>query len=338
MAEKLDPNTANNLIEQVAAKALGEAPQDAPPPVEAKIEATVTEQAVEAGSPETEGDLQAKSAILYEIEMSDGTKRNMSPQQIASTAERYADLNYKNAQNKNLNKVVEYAIKNGVVGSADEAALKIAQMIKAGQSNPTMGEENSKQNQNVAQKEERKSADALSEWEEQNAVSLPPGFRDMISMNQSTQQQIGQIAKLLQTFMSQTANMSKVATNEADEATMRQAQTAAQMAEMNLNRMGTEKGIADADAEEFINFAYENGYTDADFIDAELVNRLGDQFIALKRMPEYEGMKKRIAARTAWTGNMGPTPAGEGGVAPEDNPEDATLNRLAERAPGRRMG
>ena len=137
--------------------------------------------------------------------------------------------------------------------------------------------------------------------------------------------------------MSQTQNLNNQATDSVNRAADQRNQNQNQIAELNLNRMGEKHGLTGEDGEEFINFAYENGYTDADFIDAELVMRLGDQFTAVRNMPEFDRMRDRIKKRTAWTGNLGPTPAGEGVAPPQESPEEATLQRLAGRAPTRQV-
>ena len=171
MADELPQEAQSNLIDALASKQMGVEPQQAQAPAEpAEAPETAEEKAVDEGSPQTEGDKMDMEAILYEIDFGDGDMRKLNPNQIRETFKRYRDLNFQNQQNANLNKVVEAAIKNGFAKNPDDAARQILNMMKAAQSNPQMGDEDGKTNVQASAEMTR---DALSQWEEDNAVALP---------------------------------------------------------------------------------------------------------------------------------------------------------------------
>ena len=110
--QKQDPQMAADAISRIASNQLGvptqqaQTQQPAPPATQQqapKPKDTATEQAASKGSPDTEGDKMVAEAVVYEIDFGetdkDGNKkkRELTPNQIKSTFERYSALNHKNA-------------------------------------------------------------------------------------------------------------------------------------------------------------------------------------------------------------------------------------------------
>lgn len=332
MAEELPQEAQANLIDALASKQMGVEPQQQAPAQEAPEKETAEEKAVQEGSPETEGDKMDMEAILYEIDFGDGDMRKLNPNQIRETFKRYRDLNYANAQNANLNKVVEAAIKNGFAKSPDDAARQILNMMKAAQSNPQMGDTDGKTNVQQSVEQVR---DALSQWEEDNAVSLPPGFREsqqqmsqMAANMQQLQQMLGQVLQQGQQAAQQGAQQAVEAQNMKGEA-------ARQMIANNLDKSAQQTGLTDDQAEDFRIFAYERGYTEDDFIDPGLTMRVMTDFKNAMQSPEMERLRDISKRRQAFTGTVSMTPqSGDmGATVAEDG--DPTLGRLANRAMSR---
>ena len=101
----IDPRQQDQ-VSRIAAQQLGAAPEPAPPPTPKDAPTTPQEQAAEVASPQTEGDRQAEEAVMYKIKFGE-EERNLSPQQIAGTYDRYRDLNHKQALMKPVNSLVE---------------------------------------------------------------------------------------------------------------------------------------------------------------------------------------------------------------------------------------
>lgn len=335
MADELPQEAQANLIDSLASKQMGVDPQQAQAPAPAapaEAPETAEEKAVDEGSPQTEGDKMDMDAILYEIDFGDGDMRKLNPNQIRETFKRYRDLNFANSQNANLNKVVEAAIKNGFAKNPDDAARQILNMMKAAQSNPQMGDEDGKTNVQASAEMTR---DALSQWEEDNAVALPPGFREsqqqMATMANNMQQLQGMLAKVLQ----QGEAAADGAAKQAIEAQDLKGKAASQMIANNLDKGAAQVGLSDDMAEDFRVFANERGYTEDDFIDAGLTLRVMTDFKNSMDSEEMASLRDIHKRRQAFTGTISQTPqAGDAMAAPE--PEgDPTLNRLTNLATGR---
>ena len=93
-----NPQMDAEQIARISARQMGEAPAPqaaaptAPPPPK-DAPPTDMEKAVEVASPDTEGDKQQQEAVMYNVNIG-GKDRNLSPQQISSTFDRYRCLLY----------------------------------------------------------------------------------------------------------------------------------------------------------------------------------------------------------------------------------------------------
>ena len=112
MATPQSPEQMAAAVDSLASKRMGVEQQVAPAPQGAPAQKpeqkeTSADQVAEKGSPETEGDKVGADAIIYDIDFGDGQNRQLTPQQIKSTFERYSAMNYKNAQYKPVMDLVE---------------------------------------------------------------------------------------------------------------------------------------------------------------------------------------------------------------------------------------
>ena len=140
MALPQDPQAAASMIDQMASSKMGVSPQMAQPaPAAPKDKDSAEDKASAKGSPQTEGDKMSAEAIVYEIDMGDGNKRPLTENQIKSTFQRYASLNHQNAQNGPINSLVAKIQKANPNATSKQIADKIDNMLKAGKSNPTLG-------------------------------------------------------------------------------------------------------------------------------------------------------------------------------------------------------
>ena len=111
-------------VDNIAAKRMGVEPQQAapapapqaapptPPQMPEPPKETSNDKAAEKGSPDTEGDKMTAEAIVYSVDFGDGNMRDLTPQQIKSTFERYSAMNYKNAQYKPVYDIVDQIMRD----------------------------------------------------------------------------------------------------------------------------------------------------------------------------------------------------------------------------------
>ena len=135
------------------------APQAPPPPKDAPP--TDMERAMDAASPTTEGDKVAQDAVMYNVSIG-GQDRNLSPQQIGSTFERYRDLNHKNATNKPVYDLTEKLMRE--TGATPQQAAKLMDAaLRAMTKNAKMGNNRPKraerwsEREPIAQRRDRRS-------------------------------------------------------------------------------------------------------------------------------------------------------------------------------------
>lgn len=329
--QPIDPSA---MIDRVASQQMGVQPQvpEQPVPQQAAEKApevpTDQEKAVADGSPKTEGDRMDADAILYEIDFGEGDMRKLSPKQISETFKRYRDVNHKQAQNSNLNRVVEAAIKNGVAKSPDDAARQLLNLLKANETNATMGDTDGKTN---VQAKAETSMDALAQWEEDNAVSLPPGFRENAAMMEKMGANMTQLQQMLGQVLRQSEGNANQAVKQGLEAQDMKGQAIKQAIANNLDKAAQATGLSDEQAEDFRIFAYERGYTEDDFVDLRLTANVMNDFKNNMASPEMERLKEINARRQSFTGTVAQTPMGSGADG-SANPEATTLDRLTSAA------
>nr|BAR33306.1 hypothetical protein [uncultured Mediterranean phage uvMED] len=328
MADEVPQDVAAAIIDRVASNQMGVDPNQAPVAKEAAEEApTETEKAVEEGAPKTEQDAMAMDAIMYEIEFGEGEKRQLTPQQISNTFKRYSDLNFKNAQMKPVNMVVEAAIKNGLAKDPTDAARQLIALMKGGESNPTMGDTDG--TTNVAVKGQD-SGDPLQQWEEDNAVALPPGYREQGQMMTSMMEQNQQLMQAMTQMLQNTQATAQQGSELAASGVADKSSAMATRITNNLDRMAQKMGLAEDQAEDFRVFAFERGYTSEDFLDPQLTMKVGNDYKNSVQSGDMERLREIAKRRQAFTGTVGNTPqsemASETGVEADGDP---TLNRLA---------
>ena len=179
-------------VARIAGQQLG-APAPAEKP-EADPKPTTQETAQKVGSPETEGDRSQMEAVMYEIEVN-GNKRNLTPQQISSTLERYSSLNHQHAQMK---PVIELAkqLMQGTKGDANQAAGLITKALRAMTKNTELGRATEQKQAGTATPQtkatmQQSMEEALAKYEEDNAITLPPGYREQMMKLGQMEQMMG---------------------------------------------------------------------------------------------------------------------------------------------------
>ena len=338
---------ADNLIDRVN-EAQGLAPK-AETPTD-KREATE-----KAAAPQTEGDKVAEPAAepvsneelsaLYKIKIGD-SERELTDKQIAGTFERYRDLNFKHSQMKPvIDTVGQLMERTGI--DAETMNNEIIAALKAKQHNPQMGQQTNAPN--TTQQGEKGEApndllsgDMLAQYEEQNAVQLPPGYRDLVASRDQTSQQLAQMQQMMQQLLAQSQGVANAARQAGQQQSIDRAQLMQQRIGQNIDQAAQRHlGTTDQSASnDFLAFIYERGYTTDDFVDAALADRAMADFANLRNQPEMERLRQAAQRRQAFSfnGTMGNT-AGQGAAeAAAPSAPQTPFEQMADAAMTKRFG
>lgn len=327
--EQMARMAATRLGPDPAAAAPAAAPAEAPP--------TNQEKASVAG-PQTEGDKSAQDPISYKVNIG-GNERNLSPQQIEETFGRYRDLNFKHAQNAPINDVVN-KLMEASGGSPEQIAELLTNSVQAFTKNTQFGNNRPKQAGVAAPEQPQPTAtqpnlDAeFAAYEDENALSLPPGYREaagrMNRLEQQMQQGIGMMNEMLSRSQ-QGAQMGQQAAQAAQgdrEAVIRDTIS------MNLDAAQSAAQLPDEDGQAFMQYAGERGYTVEDFVDKNLASKVVSDFKNAKNTPELARLQEMSKRREAFLGSQKGSPQDGGDGGPKGKAEEM-MSRLATKGMNR---
>lgn len=354
--------TDQDIINQLSNQLLGggaagqQAPVHTPPqdatlqpevptePPKADPNPTAIEQATKQGEPK---DGEGESPIdIYDIKMKDGNVQQFTQAQIANTMERYASLNSRMLDNKDVldfaSRITEQAKKNGYTPKAGEVASFLQEAVKAYTKNPTMGNVDQRK-QNPADGQEGQPAqppadDALANWERDNGLKLPPGFREQNQAMQKMAQQLQQMQQMLVQMQNGGAQSAQQGQQALQQAQKTQANTQQMQVKMNLKEAANTNGVPVDRANDFMLFAMQRGYTPADFLDPQVANTLMADFKANMDAPEIARLRGVMERRQAYTGNPTGTPSNAGaGIPPQVSPDQQFMNDYIKKVMASRM-
>lgn len=321
-------------VARIAGRQLGAEQPPAEKP-EADPNPTPQEQASAVGSPETEGDKSQMEAVIYEIEMN-GNKRNLTPQQIASTFERYSKLNHQHAQMKPVLELAQQLM-TATKGDPGKAANMMRNALSAMTKNTQLGNNRPKQEGVAAPQTQAPAStnmdEELAKYEEENAITLPPGYREQMAKLGQMEQMMGQQMKAMQMVLGQARQGAQEGSQAAQAAQADRMMVVQQSIANNLDRVQQKYGFADEEANDFMVFAGERGYTTEDFADINLLDRVANDYKSVKVSPEFERLKEQNARRQSFLRTQTSTPMGNAEAAKGG---DNTLDRLAQNAMSRR--
>lgn len=336
----LDP-----LIDELASDTLGPAKQqaantaspDANATEEGGEQQTVAEQATELAAPNDQGTDTELDSVIFDVEFGEGKKRKLTPKQIASTFDRYSKLN---SQWQNevapMSPVLELAKKIMADAQAQGHQITGDQLAgflsEAARSYSSIG--GNPDSQEAGEQGNEMSDDDLSKWEEENAITLPPGFRNSNKQISELKGQINNLTNMLQQVIQAQQGVAQAATQTANNAQMDQAAAIKQTISNNLNSAQAFHQLPDEAENDFFEFAASRGYTIEDFVDPHLTNQVVGDFKANMNTPEMERLREIAKRRQAYTGSTNST-ASNGGSGPADNPDAAffseMVNHVAQR-------
>ena len=335
----IEPKMDNDQVARIAARQMGAPAPEPSAPKEAPE--TAQEKAISAASPETEGDKTQAEAIIYNVKIGE-EDRQLSPSQIAGTYERYRDLNYKQAQMKPINDIANLVMEKTGRNSEDTAKL-MAAALKSMTKNTQMGNDRPAQ-PGVAQPVTAQKGDAaamsaklteeFSKYEDENAISLPPGYREQYDRMGRMEQAMGSQMQMMQKILQQAQQAGQQGNDSRDQAIGSREEAIMQSIRNNLDRAQQAAGLPDEAIDDFRAYALERGYTAEDFADTSLTEKVINDFKNQMNTPEFERLREMAGRREAYLRSQAGGPTSQ---AAETGGDD-TLARLAAGAMNRRMG
>lgn len=323
------------MLQAIASKQLGAPPPQAAPAQEKPP--SPEENANTKGAPATEADQMAKPAVVYEVEFSENDKRKLTPEQIKSTFERYSAMNYRNAQLAPVHNVLAKIMQENPGMDPAGLAQKMEAIYKAQASNPTMGQQTKQQAPSQPPSAERTNVDIdaeLQRWEKENAASLPPGYKEMMTGTKGElgqiKQQLAMTQQMLAAVLGQTQGVADAARQGVQQARTDGMQAVRQQIANNIDRAQQALQLPDDKAQDFMTFSSERGYSLEDFADPMLTFRVMADFRNNMNSPEMERLKGIASRRQAFTGSLAAATPGPGmaGNSAKPTPFDAFADKI----------
>lgn len=308
---------------------------DGPPPEatgQGAPKETAQGQAQSDGAPKSESEKLREEAFI-EIDLGNGQKRKMSESQIAGMAARYTGLNQKNAQMKPVIALAEKIMQanpNLTPAQLGQELAEYAQQRMSGASpknTPPKPSEPAPSSNTGAP-----SDDDLAKWENDNASTLPPGYREMQGNMNSMAQQMAQMTQAMQQVLAQTTGQVEAARMAQQGARQQQGQSLQQTIGNNLDAAQQRLGLPSDMANPFMEFAAQRGFSMEDFVDPEMALMVMNDFknhLSSGEMDRLRGIHERRQAFTTPTGGAPSGPQGQ--ASPEEADFAAFAGRISEK-------
>ncbi|PWC63990.1 hypothetical protein TSH7_09945 [Azospirillum sp. TSH7] len=281
--------------------------------------------AITAGAPNDDAD-----AVAYEIDFGEtaGGKRKLSPQQIKSTFERYSALNQRHATLKPGIELMQALIdKSGQPPEAVTAFLIDALKGKIDKGTGTTGGQDPAKGEGAPGGAHPFDPTALDAWEKENAVTLPPGYKEGAGTIAALQRQVGELSGMLQQVLGQGAGMVDASRQAMQQATGMQTNALRAAIGQNLGAAQMKYQLPDDSQNDFLSFAAERGFTMEDFVDPTLTDKVVGDFSAVRSTPEMERLRGIHQRRQAFTGGIGSAPSA-GGTKPKGGGDEEFASML----------
>jgi len=287
---------------------------------------TVEDKAQIKGAPKTEASKMSDPAATFSVDFGDGEMRDLTSSQIAGTFKRYAAQNLSNIEKADADKAnapireLMEQLTQRANGDPKQAADAVMHALKS-----TYGAE-AKDTAATAPVE----TTSFEKWEEENAASLPPGYKEMFEGQRNTQNQLAELTKHMRTIVQASGMMAKEGQAMENETRGREADAMKKGIVNNLRAAQSAANIDENDVPQLIDFAAQRGYTMEDFADPSLSLTIAKDYRNNKNEGEFERLAALTERRTAATGSLGSAPS-SGGPAPEAGPGADRLNDLVNK-------
>ncbi|NJI25798.1 hypothetical protein HBI98_01130 [Aeromonas veronii] len=319
MATPQSPEEQQAALDAMASMARGE-PQQKP---QASQEPTKQEKAMEQLAPKTEGEQQQQSAAVFELNVGNGQKRQLTESQILGMMDRYKNLNYQQMQSKPLLDAATQAMQD--LGMNQDQFLGHMQelMAKAKEKNTQFGGKDEHPNKVGAPPNQGADPDfdsQLKAWEDQNAASLPPMYKDMLAQQRQMASGLTQMQQMMQQLIASQNGQLRAAAEVNSQAQQQGGVNLREAIANNLNRVQQQLSLPDETANDFMTFSAERGYSLEDFIDPNLAIKVATDFKNSMESGEMARLKEISQRRQAYTGATDQAALG-GGASPANNPD-----------------
>lgn len=309
--------------QQAALDAMANMARGGQPQPQASEEPTAQEQAMSKLAPKTEGEQQQEPAAVFELNVGNGQKRQLTETQILGMMDRYKNLNYQQMQSKPLLDAASQAMQD--LGMNQDQFLGHIQALiqKAKEKNTTFGGQDEHPNKvgNPPNKGADLDFDAqLKAWEDQNAASLPPMYKDMLAQQRQMATGMTQMQQMMQQLIAGQNGQLRAAAEVNSQAQQQGGLNMREAIANNLNRVQQHLGLADDTAQDFMTFSAERGYSLEDFIDPNLAIKVATDFKNSMDSGEMARLKEITQRRQAFTGASDQAALG-GSAAPASNPD-----------------
>lgn len=342
-AQPAAPVPAEAAAAAPAAAAMEPAPAPLPNTPKPDAAASTSDAVQAAAAPATEGDAAQAGPMVYKVKFGE-QERELTDVQIAGTFDRYTKLNTLHAENAPVMKLVsELRKRTGMDGN--QAAQLIGQALmqaakgQGGGKAPSPTGVNTTEERAVEGRNDTDLEKEIKDWEEKNAISLPPGLRQALSGTNELKQQNAQVMQLLAGLMNHMKNQGGQAQQQAQANQQQQMDLTQQRIAGNLDAIQKRYGFADDQIGDFQQFAMARGYTVADFVDADLAMMVGQDFKNAVSSGEMERIRSVLSRREAFTGSLQPGAGGApaAAAAPAAGPTiDPKLASMTKRVMGAR--
>lgn len=334
----------NMLIDALASQQMGvppqmQQPQPQAPAAPAESKPTPQEQVTEAMAPATEStNAKADPFEFFEVDMGNGNKRAYTPDQLRGIATRYSDLNYRhqtevapNAKTLGfLNQLRAEAQESGEPIGDDELYNILETALTAYAKNPTLGNTGTEQTPSSPNRSDtpiqhqRSNANPqdinaqLAEWEQMNAINLPPAYKEAIANSGNMMQQIQALTDMVSNLTKTGAATAATAEGQLAEAKKTKSDAGMQQIMNNMQRIQNKFGFPDESEQDFMNFVQGRGFDVWELMDYQTAETLASDFKNNQAAPELERFREMATRRQAFTGNVTPS-SGSNGSAPQQN-------------------
>lgn len=291
---------------------------------------TAAEQTAAAAAPVTEGTaMQQDPVTMFGIPSgAEGAEEQYSPTQLAGMVNRYKNQNFLHARMKPVLEMAERVLQNQPGLSPEQLVGQIVNLAKGAQSNPTMGA-------GTGGQAASQSPD-LDAWEQENGVTLPPGYKEMIADSAALRQQVVQQQQAMQQMGGAAAGMVDASRSAAQGMQGQAEQAAMQRIAFNMDQAAAKFGMQESDVPAFQEFMAEQGYTQHDFVNPDMAMQAMQNFANKRSEPELARLKSQAERRQAFMRAPGVAAGAEGMGGAQASPEDTlrteTIDRLSSRA------
>lgn len=322
-AQRLGPDPAAAAA-AAAAAAQGGSPATAQPPAPPKASSTPTDMERAQSKVAPDADAGADESAVKFLKLGD---QEYTEDQLKGTMSRYRDLNFKwqseVAPNKAALEVIrqirDAAKQNGHEPTGDEVAKLVQAAVAAYVKNPQMGGNQGGKPSGEGDGKAAMSGNddmdkVFSDWEKENAVKLPPGFREMAAGNKRMEQQLGDVINMFKAVIQggmAGQNQAAAGQQALQQGQHAQADAATRLIATNLSGAFQSNGLNadDQTRADFRIFATQRGYDIGDFLDPELTAMVVKDYKVNKDAPEVQRLREIAKRRAAFTGSTDGSPA-----------------------------